>query len=387
MRSIRDIRVFANIPILVRAALNVPIENGRVTNDYRLQRAASTIRFLAERGAKVILISHLGELGTETLAPVAEALGNIVPNVSFFGETVGERARAAVRDLPAGHVLVLENLRRNAGEKNNDKDFARELAALGDAFVEDSFDTCHRMHASIVGVPQFLPSYAGLLLEEEIRQLTQALAPEHPALAVIGGAKFGTKEAVLTSMLNSYDHVFVGGALANDFLKAAGHPVGQSLVSDGDDAEIKKLIANPRIVLPVDSYVVPKAALDTPDAHGKARIVPVQDVRDDEVICDHGPGTAALLSHLAHDAKSVLWNGPLGLYEKGFVDTTEELARAVADSGAHSVVGGGDTIAAIEDLGLLPRFSFVSSGGGAMLDFLAKGTLPGIEALDAHPSA
>jgi phosphoglycerate kinase len=382
MRTLRDITVFQNIPILVRAALNVPIANGKVANDYRLRRAAPTIRFLAERGARVVLISHIGEQGTETLAPVAEALGNMLPNVSFFGETIGERARGAVRTLMPGHILVLENLRRNKGEQANDRTFARELAALADIFVEDSFDTCHRSHASIVGVPELLPSYAGLLLEEEVRELRGALAPKSPSLAVIGGAKFSTKEAVLTALLKAYDQVFVGGALANDFFKAAGQEVGKSLVSQVGESVVA-LVSNPKLVLPVDSLVAPFSMIT---AHAgvrvETRIAPVGQVRPEEIILDHGPGTSALLANLAHKSKTILWNGPLGNYENGFVDATDAFAQAIASSEAHSIVGGGDTVAAIEDLGLLPKFSFVSTGGGAMLDFLVQGTLPGIKILD-----
>lgn len=357
MRSVRDIKVFENIPILVRSALNVPVENGKVVNDYRLRRALPTIRFLAERGARVVLIGHLGDKGTETLKPAAEALGILTSGVSFFGETVGARARSAVRDLTPGNILVMENLRRNRGEKMNDKTFSKELAELADIFVQDCFDTCHRPHASIIGVPEILPSYAGLLLEEEVQELSRALSPKHPALAVIGGAKFSTKEGVLNTLLKTYDHVFVGGALANDFLKVAGRDVGKSLVSEVDKARIKKILMNPRLVIPEDSVV------------------------KDEMIMDHGQKTIALLAELAGKAKTILWNGPLGKYEDGFTSATNGFARAVADSGAYSVVGGGDTVAAIEGLGLLSRFSFVSTGGGAMLQFLAKGTLPGITAL------
>lgn len=381
MRSIRDIRLFENIPILVRAALNVPIENGKVVNDYRLRRAVPTIKFLSERGAKVILISHIGEQGTETLEPVARALGKLIPKVSFFGETIGERARGAIRELAPGSILVLENLRRNTGELKNDPSFAKELAALADIFVQDSFDTCHRVHASIVGVPKFLPNYAGLLLEEEVEELSQSLTPQHPALAVIGGAKFSTKEAVLTTLLNTYDHVFVGGALANDFLKLSGQLVGKSLVSETNADGMRNILANPKLVLPIDSIVIPAQSIDAMHARDEARIAPLGQVQPDEIILDHGPGTSILLSSLAKKAKTILWNGPLGNYEHGFIDATDAFARAVADSGARSVIGGGDTIAAIENLNLLPRFSFVSTGGGAMLDLLAKGTLPGIDAL------
>ncbi len=384
MRTVRDIPLFENIPILVRAALNVPLENGRVTNDYRLRRAIPTIRFLAERGAKVVLISHIGEKGTETLEPVARALETLVPRVSFFHETIGSGARAAIRNLAGGEILVLENLRRHAGERANDPAFAKELALLADVFVEDSFDTCHRRHASIVGVPTLLPSYAGLLLEDEIAALKGALAPEHPALAVIGGAKFSTKEAVLTTLLDTYDHVFVGGALANDFFKADGKQVGKSLVSDSDPDRIKKILANPKLVLPVDSFVAPANESVTP---AEAHVAAIGQIAQDEIVLDHGPATQALLHELAQPAKSILWNGPLGNYEKGFVGTTDACARAIANSSARSIIGGGDTIASIERLGLLSRFSFVSTGGGAMLEFLSAGTLPGIEALDVHASA
>jgi|CXWL01.1.fsa_nt_gi phosphoglycerate kinase len=386
MRTVRDIPYFQNIPILVRAAMNVPLEGGRVANEYRLQRALPTIRFLSERGARVILISHIGEEGTETLAPVYDVLKRLLPRVSFFPETIGIGARDAVRALLPGNILVLENLRRHQGEKMNDPTFAKELAMLGDIFVEDSFDTCHRAHASIVSLPKLLPSYAGLTLEEEVLELRKALTPKNPSLAVIGGAKFSTKEAVLTKLLEKYDHVFVGGALANDFLKAAGHEVGKSLVSDLDRDSIQKILNNPKLVLPVDVLVIPAHAISKPNEPFYVHARDVRHVCPDEIILDQGSGTNALLVTLAEKAKSILWNGPLGKYEDGFITGTDSFARAVAASQAHSVVGGGDTVASIESLDLLSKFSFVSTGGGAMLEFLAKGTLPGIKALDAHLS-
>lgn len=380
MHIVRDIKVFENIPILVRAALNVPVENGKVVNDYRLRRALPTIRFLAERGARVVLISHLGDKGTETLKPVAEALGILTSGVFFFDETVGARARSAIRGLTPGNILVMENLRRNKGERTNDPAFAKELAALADIFVQDCFDTSHRKHASIIGLPRFLPSYSGFLLEEEVKELSRARAPKHPSLAVIGGMKFSTKEAVLTTLMRTYDTVFIGGALANDFLKASGKDVGKSFVSEASVNGINKLLANPKLLLPVDSLVITKGQTEP-------RVSPVGQIKKDEIIIDHGPNTIGLLADLVEKAKTILWNGPLGNYENGFVNATDDFARAVANSKAYSVVGGGDTIAAIEGLGLLPRFSFVSTGGGAMLDFLAYGTLPGIQALESHASA
>ncbi len=382
MRTVRDIPVLHNVPVLVRVAMNVPIENGRVVNDYRLRRAVPTIHFLAERGARVILISHIGEQGTETLAPVAEALGKLVPHpLTFFPETIGVRVRDAVRELLPGNILVLENLRRNRGEIVNDLDFAHELAALADAFVQDSFDTCHRAHASIVGVPKLLPPYAGLVLEEEVRELSAALSPVPPSLAVIGGAKFSTKEAVLEKLLATYDHVFVGGALATDFLKARGKEVGGSLTSSVESTAIAAILPNAKLILPVDSLVVPAETVGTPRARSLARVATIDAIRPNDVMLDHGPGTTALLDTLATQSKTILWNGPLGNYENGFIDATDAFALSVARSHAHSVVGGGDTVASIESLGILPQFSFVSTGGGAMLDFIANGTLPGIEAL------
>ena len=393
MKTVRDIPVLENVPVLVRASLNEPTVGSVVADTFRLRRAVPTLRYLADRGARVVVISHIDPpqnrpaQGTETLAPVATALARLTRGVSFFPETIGPRARAAVRDLAPGSILVMENLRRDKGEKANDPAFAKELAALADVFVEDSFDTCHRMHASIVSVPTLLPSYAGLQLEAEIAALSGARTPEAPSLAVVGGAKFSTKESVLTTLIACYDRLFVGGALANDFLVAAGHAMGDSLVSGADPAHIAPLLANPRLVLPTDVLVVPAAAATAADARRRARVARVGEVRPHETALDHGPETSARLAALARDSKTVLWNGPLGNYENGFVDATESFARAVAGSGARSVVGGGDTVAAIERLGLIDRFSFVSTGGGAMLDFLTNGTLPGIAVLADQESA
>lgn len=381
MRTIRDIPHFENIPILVRASLNVPIGTAGITNDYRLRRALPTIRFLSERGARVVLMGHLGEQGTETLSGAAATLGKLIPRVSFSSETVGEKARRAIRNLTPGEILVLENLRRNRGERMNDPSFAKELATLADIFVEDSFDTCHRAHASIVGVPKILPSYAGLLLEEEVRELSQARTPRGPSLAVIGGMKFHTKESVLHELLRTYDHVFVGGALANDFFRARGLETGRSFVSNIASETVRNILKHPKLLLPVDALVTSVAYANLPDARSRARIADIGHLQADDVILDHGPRTSALLDRLARESKTILWNGPLGNYERGFTDATDAFARSVAGSHAYTVVGGGDTVAAIEGLGLLSRFSFVSTGGGAMLAFLAKGTLPGIEAL------
>ncbi|MDB5245151.1 MAG: Phosphoglycerate kinase [Parcubacteria group bacterium] len=378
MKSITKIPKLENIPVLVRTALNVPVENGVVVNSFRLRKALPTIEYLRKKHARVILIGHIGEKGTETLEPVYRAMKEFIPGLVFCPVTIGATARKAVRDLPAGGVLMLENLRRDVGETKNSPQFATALAELADVFVEDSFDVCHREHASVVGVPKLLAAYAGLQLLEEVSELTKALKPVSPSLAIIGGAKFSTKEPVLTALLNSYDRVFVGGALANDFMLASGHSVGKSLVSAGEDElGIRRLLRNPRLMLPIDEVV----ALPENDVT-KSVAVGLDSVPAEKSVYDDGPKTVEALAALASKAKTVLWNGPLGMYEKGFTGATEGLAKAIAASNAYAILGGGDTVAVVENLNLSHRFSFISTGGGAMLDFLAKGTLPGLDALN-----
>lgn len=376
MRTVYDIKVLENIPVLVRASLNAEAVDGNVTNDFRLRRALPTIEYLRARHARVILISHITGSGTETLRPMYEAMAKWIPGMEFCDMSTGAKVREAVRQLSPGGVLMLENLRRNKGEEANDPEFARALAELADVFVQDSFDVCHRKHASVVGVPEFLPSYAGLLVEEEVRELSKALKPKKPALAIVGGAKFSTKQPVLKKLLETYERVYVGGALANDFIQALGRPVGASLVSGGDMTTLTDLLKNPKILLPQDYVVAPYGA-----DISQGRIANTDDVRPGEAILDGGPKTIAMLDTYVRNAKTILWNGPLGNYENGFTQGTEGLARVIAWTHTHSIVGGGDTVAAIERLRLDDQFAFISTGGGAMLDFLAKGTLPGLEAL------
>lgn len=377
MRTVRDIPILENIPVLLRTSLNAPVENGVVTESFRLKAALPTIEFLRAKHARVILVSHISGKGSETLEPMYKAMKEWIPNLSFCPVSTGPEARAAVRALSPGGVVMLENVRRHAGEEKNDPAFAAELAELADVFVEDSFDTCHRAHASIVGVPTLLPSYAGLTVEREVAELTTALSPKHPSLAIIGGAKFSTKESVLARLLSSYDAVFVGGALANDFLKVKGYPVGLSSVSGADDAQIKKLLSNSKVLLPLDVVVASQGA-----EQSSSRVSELSDVGAGDGIYDIGPKTDAMLAEKIHSANTVLWNGPMGLFEKGYLDGTRAVARAIAESGAKSIVGGGDTVAVISELKAENRFSFISTGGGAMLDFLASGSLPGIAALN-----
>lgn len=376
MKSVRQIKVLENIPVLLRASLNVPVRNGKVTNAFRLKSALPTIEYLRSRHAKVILISHVSGTGTESLEPVYHALGGWIHGMKFCPVATGPLAREAVRDLAPGQVLMLENLRRNAGEEKNDPAFAKELAELADVFVQDSFDVCHRAHASTVGVPALLPSYAGLTVEKEVKELAKALKPKSPSLAIIAGAKFSTKEPLIRKLLKKYAHVVVGGALANDFIQAQGHSVGASLVSKEGQDRIAELLKNKRIVIPKDAIVAKRGA-----TRREGRIAELSDIREDEMILDVGPKTTEELTAYAKKAKTILWNGPLGLFEDGFIDGTRGLMRAIAASRAWSIVGGGDTEAAIEEVNAHEHFSFISTGGGAMLDFLANGNLPGLEAL------
>lgn len=376
MRSVRDIEVLEGIPVLLRTSLNAPVQGGKVTDAFRLKSALPTIEYLRSHHARVVLISHVSGTGTETLKPMYEAMKEWVRDLAWCPVSTGAEARAAVRDLPPGGVVMLENLRRNAGEEKNDPEFAKELAMLADVFVQDSFDVCHREHASVVGVPDLLPSYAGFAVEAEVTQLAQALAPKNPSVAIIGGAKFSTKEPVLKRLLELYDHVFVGGALANDFLKTKGYDVGASLVSNAGQEAIQTLLRNKKLLIPVDALVAKKG-----ETRAEAREATLTDIHADELVLDAGPHTSAALKDLVAKAKTVLWNGPLGRYEDGFMDSTTALAHALTESKAHAVIGGGDTVAALGAMGFADERAFLSTGGGAMLDYLAYGSLPGLRAL------
>lgn len=362
--------------VLVRAALNVPVDDGKVTGSFRLQKALPTIVYLQKKGAKVVLLGHIGDAGTESLLPVYTVLTKAIPHLSFSPVTVGAEVKARIHSMKNGDVLMLENVRRMKGEKENDHHLAEELASLADVFVQDSFDVCHRRHASVVGVAELLPSYAGFLVEAEVAGLAKALKPKTPALAVIAGSKFSTKEPVLHALLQGYQKVFVGGALANDLLQTEGFFLGDSLVSGGDHVAMKEVTEQKNLLLPTDALV---AALDA--TRSEAELVSVSHIPPHTAVLDIGPETMALLAPHVKKAKTIVWNGTLGKYETGFIDGTREVAKAILASRAHSIVGGGDTVTALDMLGLTSKFDFVSTGGGAMLDYLAHGSLPGLEVL------
>lgn len=356
--------------VLLRLDLNVPLQGTRVLDDYRIRRSFPTIRLLRERGAKTIIVSHAGEDGRTSLRPAARVLGKLVP-AGFYPGTGGRELLRIAGSLKEGGVMVLENLRKDPGETKNDRKFARTLAALGDTYVNDAFSVSHRAHASIVSLPTFLPSYAGLLLEEEVERLSRAFRPPHPFLFVLGGAKFSTKIPLIKKFLTLADTVFVGGALANNFFKESGGEIGISRVDPGN-FHLKPLLKSRKLLLPVDAVV---------EIRGGSSVKRITAVPANGSIKDSGPETKKLLAAAVSRAKFILWNGPLGNYEEGYERGTVDLLKMIAKSGAESIVGGGDTLALVAKLGLEKKFSFVSTGGGAMLDFLANGTLPGIEAL------
>lgn len=358
--------------VLVRASLNVPVEDGVVVDPFRIMRGLPTIKFLSSKGAQVILMGHIGRDPEETMLPVYREFLKHIP-LTFTYDLLGAETIECIGNMKDGEVILLENLRRDPGEKENDPAFVKALASLADIYVNDAFSVSHREHASIVGVSKLLPSYAGLNFMHEYVELMKASAPVSPSLFMLGGAKFDTKMPLVEQFLNIYDHIFIGGALANDFFKARGYEVGKSLVSDVDLSG-SPLLTHPKLLLPVDVIVA--------DEEGSRETTP-DDVEPGETILDAGPKTVAMLKPLIAEAETILWNGPLGNYEAEFFEGTQDVARLVAAALAHSVIGGGDTVAAIGALNLQDRFSFLSTAGGAMLDFLEDGSLPGIDALVA----
>lgn len=359
---------------MVRVDFNVPVVNNVVEDDFRIRAALPTINFLCQKGAKVILICHLetNEGQNISLKPVSLVLQKLgVENL--FIEDYKNAHQLIENQMQNGSVALLENLRFFEGEKNNDSKFAKELASLGDIFVNEAFPVSHREHASIVGVPKYLDSYVGLQFQKEITNLSKAFEPARPFLFVLGGAKFQTKIPLLDKFSNKADSIFIGGALANDFFAQKGYQIGKSVTSGAID--LSAFVNNPKILLPLDIVTDKKQVCDG------------QTCGIEERIMDIGPKSREFLIQKIKETRFILWNGPLGFYEKGFKDGTKEIAnflgKYTAESSGQvtSIVGGGDTVAAIKEIGNEGQFTFVSTGGGAMLDFLAKGTLPGIEVL------
>jgi phosphoglycerate kinase len=390
--TIRDIDL-AGKRVLVRVDFNVPLEGSTITDDTRIRAAVPTLKAILEQKPRaVILMSHLGRPkgGPDpkfSLAPVARALAKLLgTDVQFVDETVGEKVEAAVNNLPEGGVLLVENTRFDKGEEKNDPELAKKMAALGDAFVNDAFGSAHRAHSSTVGVTEYLPSVAGLLMEKELDYLATALEnPKRPFVAILGGAKVSDKINVIKALLEKVDKLLIGGGMANTFFKAQGRELGKSLVEADPDVQqmARDLLASggDKLVLPVDAVVGDRLASDA-----TVKTIDVeQGVPEGYAIYDIGPKTIDLFKSAILGAKLVVWNGPMGVFEtKPFDNGTNAVAQALTEAtknGATTIVGGGDSAAAIEQAGLADQITHVSTGGGASLEMLEGQALPGVVAL------
>lgn len=371
MKKITDVTDLRGKRVIVRASLNIPLENGKVRNAFRLKRALPTLRYLQEQGARVVIISHIGRKPEETLKPIFEELEKDFP-IHWGGSITGDEFKARAELLNDGTFLMAENLRQDEREEADDIDFAEYMSQFGDIYVNDAFAEAHREHASLHALAKLLPAYAGLNLLQEVQELQKVMTPAHPSLFMLGGAKFETKMPLVEKYLDVYDYVFVGGALANDVFKAKGLEVGQSLVSDVSIAGAE-FLNSPKLIIPVDVIVEGPNGVRTCLPH---------EVQSDEKIFDCGKATTDLLATYIEKSATVLWNGPFGNYEAGFEESTEETMRNLAKANAFSVVGGGDTVAAIEKLGLNDNIGFVSIGGGAMLTYLEEGHTSVLDLLD-----
>ena len=384
-KTVKDINVTGK-RVLVRVDFNVPLAEGKVADDTRLRAALPTIQYLLDQGAKVILMSHLGRPKGKVVEelrmdPVAERLSELLGRpVRKLDDCVGDAVKAAVAEMRPGDVILLENTRFHPEERKNDPQFAKKLAELADVFVNDAFGTAHRAHASTVGVAQYLPAVAGLLMEKELNFLGKALeSPERPFVALLGGAKISDKIGVIENLLTRVDALLIGGGMANTFLKAQGYEVGQSLVEDESLGVAKELLerAGEKLILPVDAVVADRFAADA-----ASKAVPVDEVPPDWRILDIGPRTVELFKEKLAEARTVVWNGPLGVFEfPKFAAGTEAIARFLADLEATTIIGGGDVVAAVRRAGVADRITHVSTGGGAALEFLEGKELPGVAAL------
>jgi phosphoglycerate kinase len=388
-KTIRDVEV-AGKRVLVRADFNVPMDGGRITDDRRIRESLPTIRYLCERGARVVLCSHLGRPkgGVEaafSLSPVSARLGELLGTpVPLLPDCVGPAVEAAVARMQPGDVVLLENLRFHAEEEANDPGFARQLAALADLYVNDAFGTAHRAHASTAGVAVHLPAVAGLLMEKELRHLGQALeAPTRPFVAILGGKKVSDKIGVIKNLLTKADALLIGGGMAYTFLAAQGKEIGRSLLDRDSLSMAREFLAEAatrgvRFELPVDVVVTTAADGTAPSRVADAGAIPAG-----EMGVDIGPQTAAAFAGVIRGAGTVLWNGPMGIFEiPAFATGSRAVAEAMAASNAVTVVGGGDTAAAVEEFGLAARMTHISTGGGASLEFLEGRELPGIAVLE-----
>ncbi|MFA5368719.1 MAG: phosphoglycerate kinase [Candidatus Paceibacterota bacterium] len=387
MKNLRDINVNGK-KVLVRCDFNVPInESGNISDVFRIKKAIPTIKYLSEHGATVILISHLGDpVGIDlkcSLSSIAEKLSDLMKiKVNFLSQEIGLKTKDAINNMVNGQVVLLENLRFNKGEKENNPDFAKVLASLADIFVEDGFGVCHREHASVVGVAKLLPSYPGFLLEEEVKIITKAMeAPERPFVSIIGGVKISSKTKLIEKFLEKSDNILVGGKIANSILVVRGICIKDKWTSEEDKliAVANRLdLTSPKLHLPIDGVM---GLSDSEEYY--TRVGAVGTVRKEEDIYDIGPETIEKFKDIISEAKTIIWNGPLGFFERDeYRNGTKEIMKAIADSPAYSIIGGGETADIIHREKMEDKFNHISSGGGAMLDFISDGTLPGIAVLE-----
>jgi len=389
-KTIKDIDV-KNKKVLMRVDFNVPLTpEGKVSDDTRIVKALPTIKYLKEQRAKIILMSHLGKPKGKVveelrLEPVARYLSTLLnESVLMLSDCIGEEVEIKVDGMLEGDIVLLENLRFHAEEENNDPEFAKKLVSLADVYVNDAFGTAHRAHASTEGVTKFIPAVAGLLMEEEINNLSNILEkPEHPLVCLVGGAKISTKIKVIEKLLERAEKVLLGGALVNNILIEKGQNIGKSKVEKEMAFEAKKLLpyleeGENKLYMPQD-YIV----ASSPNENAKSRISNGTDLKDFEMILDIGPKTIVQYKEIINNSNMVIWNGPMGLFEiPKFAKGSYEIAQAVADSNAKSIIGGGETLDLVKSLGLEEKLTFVSTGGGAMLEFLEGKELPGIAALN-----
>ncbi|MBO8156843.1 MAG: phosphoglycerate kinase [Bacillaceae bacterium] len=388
-RSIRDVELKGK-KVFCRVDFNVPMEEGKITDDTRIKAALPTINYLVNEGAKVILASHLGRPKGKVveelrLDPVAQRLSDLLGRTVTKTDAVsGEEVREAVSRLEDGDVLLLENVRFHPGEKENDADLAKEWASLAELYVNDAFGTAHRAHASTAGVAEHLPAVAGFLMEKELNVLGQALeSPERPFTAIIGGAKVKDKIGVIDNLLDKVDSLIIGGGMANTFLKAKGYEIGKSLVEE-DKIDLAIEFMNKaeekgvQFVMPVDLVVADEFSKDADH-----KVVSIDDIPSDWQALDIGPETVKKYKEIVENSKLVIWNGPMGVFEfDAFACGTKGVAEALAETEAFTVIGGGDSAAAVEKFGLGEKMDHISTGGGASLELMEGKVLPGVAALN-----
>lgn len=387
-KSIRDVEL-AGKRIFCRVDFNVPMQDGVITDDTRIRAAVPTIRYLIDAGAKVILASHFGRPKGQVveemrLTPVAAHLSRLLDrDVQKLDESVGEQVQAAVAQMNNGDVVLLENVRFHAGEEKNDPELAKQFAALADLFVNDAFGAAHRAHASTAGIAQYIPAVAGLLMEKEIRFLGGALTrPERPFTAIVGGAKVKDKIAVIENLLTKVDNLIIGGGMANTFLKAQGHEIGASLCEDDKLDLARSLMEQAKergvnLLMPVDVVVADRFAADA-----AKQTVSVEAIADGWMALDIGPKTVELFQRAIVDSKTVVWNGPMGVFEMdAFAQGTIGVAMAMKACAGTTIIGGGDSVAAVEKAGVAEEMTHISTGGGASLEFMEGKELPGVAVL------